>query len=68
MYIIIDSKEHVNKMISSQTMTKEELYNMGACDYDSVYMSEVRTAWFTRYFTTCLKFLKKRVVVCHGGK
>ena len=43
MYIIIDSKEHVNKMISSQTMTKEELYNMGACDYDSVYMSEVRT-------------------------
>lgn len=34
------SKEHVNKMISSQTMTKEELYNMGACDYDSVYMSE----------------------------
>ena len=43
MYIIIDSKEHVNKMISSQTMTKEELYNMGACDYDSVYRSEVST-------------------------
>lgn len=34
------SKEHVNKMKSSQTMTKEELYNMGACDYDSVYMSK----------------------------
>lgn len=68
MYIIIDSKEHVNKMISSQTMTKEELYNMGACDYDSVYMSEVSTGLITRYFTTCLKFLKKRVVVCHGGK
>ncbi|KAL9971553.1 hypothetical protein ACROYT_G017728 [Oculina patagonica] len=34
------SKEHVNKMKSTQTMTKEELYNISACDYDSVYMSE----------------------------
>jgi len=36
------SKAHVNKMKSTQTMTKEELYNIGACDYDSVYMSQVR--------------------------
>ncbi|XP_020620399.1 histone deacetylase 6-like isoform X2 [Orbicella faveolata] len=34
------SKAHVNKMKSTQTMTKEELYNIGACDYDSVYMSQ----------------------------
>ena len=33
-------------MKSTQTMTKEELYNIGACDYDSVYMSEVRTGLF----------------------
>ena len=30
-------------MKSTQTMSKEELFNIGACDYDSVYMSEVRT-------------------------
>jgi len=40
--IINYSKAHVNKMKSTQTMTKEELYNIGACDYDSVYMSQVR--------------------------
>lgn len=32
-------------MKSTQTMTKEELYNIGACDYDSVYMSKVRNGW-----------------------
>ena len=40
--IIPASEAHVNKMNSTQTMSKEELYNIGACDYDSVYMSEVR--------------------------
>lgn len=34
------STVHVNKMKSSKTMTTEELYHMGACDYDSVYMSQ----------------------------
>ena len=29
-------------MKSSQTMTTEELYHIGAYDYDSVYMSQVR--------------------------
>ncbi|XP_044176532.1 histone deacetylase 6-like isoform X5 [Acropora millepora] len=34
------STVHVNKMKSSKTLTTEELYHMGACDYDSVYMSQ----------------------------
>ena len=36
-------------MKSTQTMTNEELYNIGACDYDSVYMSQVRTGLFDRH-------------------
>ncbi|XP_068689910.1 histone deacetylase 6-like isoform X1 [Montipora foliosa] len=34
------SKTHVNKIKSTQTMAAEELYNIGACDYDSVYLSQ----------------------------
>lgn len=30
-------------------MIKEELYNIGACDYDLVYMSEVRIGLFDSY-------------------
>ena len=36
-------------MKSTQTMTNEELYNIGACDYDSVYLSQVRNGLFDRH-------------------
>ena len=32
-------------MKSTETMTKEELYNTAACDYDSIYLSQVRIVY-----------------------
>ena len=32
-------------MKSTETMTKEELYNTAACDYDSIYLSQVRICY-----------------------
>lgn len=38
--LTLHSEGHVNKMKSTETMTKEELYNTAACDYDSIYLSQ----------------------------
>lgn len=35
-------------------MSKEELFNIGACDYDSVYMSEVRTTTLVNKERKCV--------------
>lgn len=46
-------------MKSTETMTKEELYNTAACDYDSIYLSQVRIVYSdyqaTEYATCCLQ-------------
>ena len=46
-------------MKSTETMTKEELYNTAACDYDSIYLSQVRIVYSdyqaTEYVTFCLQ-------------
>ena len=48
-------------MKSTETMTKEELYNTAACDYDSIYLSQVRINIVysdyqaTEYVTCCLQ-------------
>ena len=38
-------------MKSTETMTNEELYNTAACDYDSIYLSQVRIV-YSDYHTT----------------
>ena len=46
-------------MKSTETMTKDELYNTAACDYDSIYLSQVRIVYSdyqaTEYATCCLQ-------------